>query len=234
MTKSEFMTQLASELRKRNVADVADVVDEYEQHFAFKLADGYTDEEIAARLGDPVAVAAQFGAVAPAGVKHTAALTSVFRHFCSPAGCVWRGAGCVCAVLWIDRCVPDRQFGAVGVCFSAAHAVLVRSHTWIEFGGAVCAVCGRVYLVRRFLPPDIPFLWSVPPKYAGPEPRRRGTARSPDRTAVRSPEKASAAHGGIDRAAAVCGLLRPGLCGVQSLCRGAGILAYLGMVPELR
>ncbi len=75
MTKNEFMTQLASELRKRNIADVADVVDEYEQHFAFKLADGYTEEEIAARLGDPVAVAAQFGAVAAVGVKHTAALT---------------------------------------------------------------------------------------------------------------------------------------------------------------
>lgn len=34
---------------------------EYEQHFAFKLADGYSEEEIAARLGDPAALAAQFG-----------------------------------------------------------------------------------------------------------------------------------------------------------------------------
>ncbi len=35
-------------------------MEEYEQHFAFKLADGYSEEEIAARLGDPVALAAQF------------------------------------------------------------------------------------------------------------------------------------------------------------------------------
>ena len=60
MTKNEFMTQLTSELYKRNIADSADVIEEYEQHFAFKLADGYTEEEIAARLGDPAALAAQF------------------------------------------------------------------------------------------------------------------------------------------------------------------------------
>ena len=57
------MAQLASELRKRNVADSADVVEEYEQHFAFKLSDGYSEEEIAAKLGNPVALAAQFGDV---------------------------------------------------------------------------------------------------------------------------------------------------------------------------
>ena len=61
MTKNEFMTRLTNELKNRNVADAADVTAEYEQHFAFKLADGYSEEEIAARLGDPAALAAQFG-----------------------------------------------------------------------------------------------------------------------------------------------------------------------------
>ena len=60
MTKHEFMARLASELRKRNVADAADVTQEYEQHFAFKLADGYSEEEIAAKLGSPEELAAQF------------------------------------------------------------------------------------------------------------------------------------------------------------------------------
>ena len=60
MTKNEFMTRLASELHKRNVADAADVIEEYEQHFAFKLADGYAEEEIAAKLGSPEELAAQF------------------------------------------------------------------------------------------------------------------------------------------------------------------------------
>ena len=61
MTKNEFMTRLANELHRRNVADAADVVEEYEQHFAFKLADGYSEEEIAAKLGVPEELAAQFG-----------------------------------------------------------------------------------------------------------------------------------------------------------------------------
>ena len=60
MTKHEFMARLASELHKRNVADAADVTQEYEQHFAFKLADGYSEEEIAAKLGSPEELAAQF------------------------------------------------------------------------------------------------------------------------------------------------------------------------------
>lgn len=53
MTKSEFMTRLEHELRRRNVADAADVMEGCEQHFAFKLADGYSEEEIAAKLGTP-------------------------------------------------------------------------------------------------------------------------------------------------------------------------------------
>ena len=60
MTKSEFMTAPASELNQRKIADSDDILDEYRQHFAFKLADGYTEEKIAAKLGDPVRLAAQF------------------------------------------------------------------------------------------------------------------------------------------------------------------------------
>lgn len=56
MTKNEFMAKLTDELKKRNIEDAADVAEEYEQHFAFKLADGYSEEEIAAKLGDPTAL----------------------------------------------------------------------------------------------------------------------------------------------------------------------------------
>lgn len=75
MTKHEYMTRLTNELHKRNVTDAADIVEEYEQHFAFKLADGFSEEEIAARLGDPAELAAQFGDVPKAGTGHSAALT---------------------------------------------------------------------------------------------------------------------------------------------------------------
>ena len=60
MTKSEFMTALASELNQRKIADSDEILDKYRQHFAFKLADGYTEEEIAAKLGVPLRFAAQF------------------------------------------------------------------------------------------------------------------------------------------------------------------------------
>lgn len=60
MTKLEYLTALQAELRKKNVADVEDIVTEYEQHFLFKLADGYSEEEIAAKLGAPEQIAIQF------------------------------------------------------------------------------------------------------------------------------------------------------------------------------
>ena len=40
-------------------------MEEYDEHFDFKLADGYSEQEIAARLGDPVRLAAQFEPAAP-------------------------------------------------------------------------------------------------------------------------------------------------------------------------
>lgn len=75
MTKLEFMNQLASELHKRNIADAADVLEEYEQHFAFKLSDGYSEEEIAARLGSPADLAAQFEPAPQGAKRRSAALT---------------------------------------------------------------------------------------------------------------------------------------------------------------
>lgn len=60
MTKNEYLSQLISELKKNDIADAVDIVSEYEQHFAFKMADGFSEEEISAKLGDPVALAAQF------------------------------------------------------------------------------------------------------------------------------------------------------------------------------
>ena len=60
MTKHEFLNRFSSELNRRGVADAADIVEEYVQHFSFKQADGYSEEEIAAKLGDPAQLAAQF------------------------------------------------------------------------------------------------------------------------------------------------------------------------------
>lgn len=65
MKQIEFLNTLQKTLEKNHVADLEDILAEYRQHFAFKLADGYTEEEIAAKLGDPALLAAQFEETAP-------------------------------------------------------------------------------------------------------------------------------------------------------------------------
>jgi len=63
MTKNEFLSKLADELKKNKIADTEEIISEYEQHFAFKMADGFSEEEIAAKLGNPAALASQFESV---------------------------------------------------------------------------------------------------------------------------------------------------------------------------
>ena len=60
MTKTEFISELTLQLKKRNIADYADIIEEYEQHFAYKLSDGFSEEEICAKLLDPKTLAEQF------------------------------------------------------------------------------------------------------------------------------------------------------------------------------
>ena len=71
MKKNEYLAQLKNELKKNSAADTDDIISEYEQHFAFKMADGYSEEEIAAKLGEPKAIAAQFGSTKDTGKKMT-------------------------------------------------------------------------------------------------------------------------------------------------------------------
>lgn len=60
MTKNEFLSELTKALTKNKISDSNDIINEYEQHFTFKMSDGFSQEEIAARLGDPESLAAQF------------------------------------------------------------------------------------------------------------------------------------------------------------------------------
>lgn len=60
MNRKEFIEKLSKKLGENRVYDIDGIVSEYEEHFAFKLADGYSEEEIAAKLGSPEALALQF------------------------------------------------------------------------------------------------------------------------------------------------------------------------------
>ena len=60
MTKNEYLLQLKNELKKRQIEDADEILMEYEQHFDYKLDEGYTEEEIAVKLGTPKELAGQF------------------------------------------------------------------------------------------------------------------------------------------------------------------------------
>lgn len=60
MNKQEFLGKLDKSLKENNVNEREDILSEYEEHFRFKLSDGYSEEEIAAKLGNPEALAKQF------------------------------------------------------------------------------------------------------------------------------------------------------------------------------
>jgi uncharacterized membrane protein len=77
VTKTEYLAQLMNALQKNDVADAADIVSEYEQHFTFKMADGYTEDEISVKLGDPSELAAQFEGGMPTGKSRAQKIITV-------------------------------------------------------------------------------------------------------------------------------------------------------------
>jgi len=62
MTRQAFLTRLREGLRGLPPSIIAEVTADYENHFAEGLADGRTEEEVAAALGDPVRLARELRA----------------------------------------------------------------------------------------------------------------------------------------------------------------------------
>jgi uncharacterized membrane protein len=60
MNRQTYISELTNGLKANNVEDIEDIIAEYQEHFARKMADGYTEEEIAAKLGKPKEIAGQF------------------------------------------------------------------------------------------------------------------------------------------------------------------------------
>ena len=80
MKKSEFLSKLTAVLEKNQISDAEEIIEEYAQHFAFKMADGYSEEEIAAKLGDPEQIAMQYERSASVQ-KQSAVLTKIGLGF---------------------------------------------------------------------------------------------------------------------------------------------------------
>lgn len=153
MTRTEFLAKLESGLRKNGIADTQDILAEYEEHFAFKLADGYTKEEIAAKLGNPTELAAQFENSANrekcGGRKFTTVIglcfTDLFAFFmfallwmwelvmCAAAVCFTVLAGCLIFRLNICSLIPSMPYvcGAIfGLSLIALTVLTVLGCIW--------------------------------------------------------------------------------------------------------
>lgn len=111
MNKSEFMRELTEGLKKRKVPELDEITEEYERHFAYKAEEGFSEEEIAARLGDPAALACQFeGGSKRGGRKIAAACWLAFADV---------GVGAFLILLaawWIVLCGLALASAALSVC----------------------------------------------------------------------------------------------------------------------
>ena len=65
MNKQEYLAVFEKALKSAGMRDCADIIEEYSEHFDMKAADGYSEDEIAAKLGPPEEIAAQFKEIVP-------------------------------------------------------------------------------------------------------------------------------------------------------------------------
>lgn len=125
MTKLEFLDKLASALKKNGIRDADEILGEYEEHFAFKLADGFTEAEIAEKLGDPAELASQFEAEKPGR-------TGGGRRFVTALGLVFADifAALCFVLLWAFEAIlaaATAAVGALSVCLLGG----LNIHSWI-------------------------------------------------------------------------------------------------------
>lgn len=69
MNKSEFIAAMEAQLLRLSKADRDDILNDYESHFVNGIAEGKTEEEVSAQLGDPVELAAVYLENLPEGSK---------------------------------------------------------------------------------------------------------------------------------------------------------------------
>lgn len=151
MTKTEFLTCLSKELEARGVADAADILEEYEQHFAFKLADGYSEEEIAAKLGTPEALAAQFE---PAAAPHkTGRRITAITGLCFAD--VFGGIFFIFLAAWeLVLAASCAAFAIGAVCLFARlnpYGLIPPMPYWCGAIGAVCLLALAVLIAAGFV-----------------------------------------------------------------------------------
>lgn len=71
MTKQQFLDELTKSLNVIKIHDIEEIIAEYRQHFDFRLADGYSEEETCAKLGDPKTIARQYADIGDKGGRNS-------------------------------------------------------------------------------------------------------------------------------------------------------------------
>jgi len=83
MTREEYLATLKSALRSLPETDVADIAQDFEEHFTIGLSQGKTEHEISAELGDPATVAATYFDEGLDDIGHT--MTESAAHYAAAA-----------------------------------------------------------------------------------------------------------------------------------------------------
>lgn len=169
MTKQQFLDQLETGLKQQNIPDASDILEEYRQHFDFRLADGYSEEEIAARLGNPMALASQFTDASPSRRGCRVRLdrggavrgAPVRRVLLCPAGRLGGGNDRHQSQLRHTGRVPAGQ--PANRPADSANALLVRRSFGHRGRGLGSFGRHRVHLLLRVSPAAGPLLWPLPP-----------------------------------------------------------------------
>lgn len=232
MKKNDFMQRLSDELQKRNVADAADILQEYEAHFAMKMADGYIEEEIAARLGDPTALAAQFDDAEETPEKKGGSKPLVVAGLCFAD--VFAGLFFILLAAW-GLVLAAAALGAAGtaVCLLGKvelGGLLPELPYWCGAGGAAG---GGVRVLLRIPAAAYALLRTIQEKRAGLGLRRGGAAPAAHQPAVFPESKTAAAYRGAGGAGTVCGVLRAGVLRVRPVGGKRAVLARMGLVCEM-
>ena len=160
MNRAQYIRELQAELARRGVSEIEDILDEYNEHFFCKQEEGCTEGEIAARLGDPREVAAQFagrtegprpsraaGVLAGCGVALgmlvLAALTAVLAALA--LCCTLAGLQLALDAGWVSLIpvVPHRLSGvALGLALLALALMAAQGCLWL---GKLTAFCLGAY-----------------------------------------------------------------------------------------
>jgi len=82
MNKQEYLTALEKALKSKGVRDLEDIVEEYSEHFDMKIADGFSEEEIAAKLAPPSELAGQYKEIGTEKSEKSGGLVSKILKAC--------------------------------------------------------------------------------------------------------------------------------------------------------